>query len=107
MTEAKLALKTKKALAGEPYTLVNKIHGSGQQKRGMSDILGCHRRHYFAIEMKLPGKEKSLTPLQAKFIRDVRKAGGRAGVASNIRMALEIMKGESYGYGGKAFAESA
>lgn len=94
MKEPQLVLKAKKALIAEGHCVI-KIHG-GQYSVGVSDLLVCAKSYtygYFvALEFKLPGKERRVTPLQSKFIRDVRAAGGIAWVVSSVEAALEVCR---------------
>lgn len=90
MKEPQLVLKAKKALLAEGHMVV-KIHG-GQYSVGISDLLVCTKGlgWFVALEFKLPGKERNVTALQSKFIRDVREAGGIAWVVSSVEAALEV-----------------
>lgn len=57
-------------------------------KKGVPDILGCDRGHFFGVEIK---KEKEkLLPEQEGFIRSVFQAGGKVFVARD----LEVFKSE-------------
>lgn len=60
---------------------VNKNHG-GPNSVGRPDLEGCYRGFYFGFEVKLPGKERNLTKLQAKNLEEIRKAGGVASVVT-------------------------
>lgn len=51
--------------------------------RGISDILACIKGKFFAIECKTDAYDK-LTPLQAKFGREVEEAGGIFIVAFSV-----------------------
>lgn len=54
------------------------VHGSPYQGKGVSDILGCHKGRFIAVEVKRPKGESyyDLTPHQKRFLRDVNKHGG-------------------------------
>lgn len=52
-----------------------KLHG-GKFQSGLPDIICCYRGHYISIEVKLPGKERNLTTLQAATLTQVAAAGG-------------------------------
>lgn len=90
MTEPELVRKMKKALIAEG-AYAAKIHG-GQFSVGISDLLVCYEGCFFAFEVKLPGKEKKLTELQKKNLREVREAGGIAWVITTVEQALEIVR---------------
>ena len=90
MTEPKLVLKMKKALIAEGAA-VAKIHG-GRFSVGISDLLVCFKKRFFAFEAKLPGKEKDLSELQRIFLQSVRDAGGQAWVVTTVGQVLEIVR---------------
>lgn len=71
--------------------LARKIHGHGGQKRGISDFLTCYKGWFLAIEVKAPGKEDTVTELQAKFLADVEKAGGFGLVASSVKQVRDLL----------------
>jgi len=89
VTEPQLTLKTRKSLEQRGAAFF-KIHG-GQFQRGVPDLLGCYRSIFIAIEMKLPGKERTLTDNQAMNLRKVRKAGGIARVCTSVTQANRIL----------------
>ena len=72
----------------------DKIHGGPYQLGGISDVLGCWKGRYIAIELKMPGKVP--TRLQGLFLNDVYDSGGRAGVAYSIEDALTIRDGKNF-----------
>lgn len=102
MTEPRLVLKIKKALQAEGH-YVAKIHG-GRYSAGVPDLLVCRKMQmgqlglFVALEVKLPGKEKNVTELQAKNLRAIREAGGTAWVVSSVEAALEVC--EKFPHGG-------
>ena len=80
MTERQYTTKLLSSLKGLPVGHFTKIHGGPYQTAGISDIIGCYRGRYIAVEVK-DAKHKSapnggLTPLQMKFLAEVRAAGG-------------------------------
>jgi hypothetical protein len=90
MTESELNRRTAKRLRARGCFAV-KIHGGPQQQRGLPDIVGCHDGNFFGLEGKLPGKEHTLTELQAKKLRDIEEAGGISGVFTSVKQAIEIV----------------
>lgn len=89
MTEPKLVLKIKKALmARGAYPA--KIHG-GRYSVGVPDLLICYKGRFYGFEAKLPGKEKSLTALQEKNLREIREAGGQAWIVTSEKEALYLL----------------
>jgi VRR-NUC domain. len=71
---------------------VNKIHGGPYQSAGISDLICCIKGRYVAIEVKQPGKEKTLTELQKKFLRDINECGGIAFMATSPESVREKLK---------------
>lgn len=79
--------------------VIFKVHGGPFQTAGVSDLLLCLNGRYVALELKRPGEEP--TDLQAKFIADVRRAGGYARVVFTnedidtvaLLLDLEVRKG--------------
>lgn len=59
------------------------IHGSNMQAKGFPDILGLHRGFFIAIEVKKPGKEKTLTKIQAHYLRKIKEYGGISFMATS------------------------
>lgn len=109
MTEPRLVLKIKKAVQAEGH-YVAKIHG-GRYSAGVSDLLICvsvnkipdrELKHllgiFVALEVKLPGKEKNVTELQAKNLREIRHAGGIAWVVSSVEDAVEVCRTRPYAH---------
>ena len=96
---------------------VEKIHGGAYQAAGIPDLLGMDERGGFGIEVKDPAKITAdftasereaiaglrsdgilcgtaggCTPLQASHIRRILKSGNRAGVATSVAEAIEILE---------------
>jgi hypothetical protein len=92
MTESSLVTKIKKALKKQRPGRWIKIHGGPFQEAGISDIIGCYMGKFYALEVKLPGKEKNLTDLQEQFIEDIISAGGAGGMITSVEQALKIVK---------------
>jgi hypothetical protein len=87
MTEAVLSKKIGRKLRDKGCFAV-KIHGGPNQQRGLPDIVGCYDGDFFGLEVKLPGKERTLTELQAKKLRDIKQAGGIAVVVTTVNEAV-------------------
>jgi Holliday junction resolvase len=93
MNEAELTRDCIRRLNKLPGCFAVKVHGSPYQRKGLPDIVGCVHGQFFGIEMKLPGKEGRVTPLQAATLDTIRKAGGKYGVATSYQECLEIING--------------
>ena len=57
------------------------------------DMVGRRVAIFTAVEVKQPGKD--MQPEQKQFVRAVREAGGRAGMAVNDWQALDIVEGRT------------
>ena len=57
---------------------------AGYGKSGVSDIVGCYRGKFFAIEVKREGKEP--TPIQTRRMAEIEAAGGKTfwGTAAKV-----------------------
>jgi hypothetical protein len=90
MTEADLAKKAMRALR-KRTPFVHKIHGGPSQPRGLPDVVGIHCGIGFGIELKAPGKEHTLTPLQRSKLIKIRQAGGVSRIATTVQQCLEVL----------------
>lgn len=57
---------------------------AGYGKSGVSDIVGCYRGKFFAVEVKREGKEP--TPIQNRRMAEIEAAGGKTfwGTAAKV-----------------------
>lgn len=92
MTEAQLTRNITKALNALPRTYAVKIHGNIYQV-GVPDILCCHKGKFYGLEVKLPGKERTLTTIQEHTLGKITKARGTASVITSVTQALEVVNG--------------
>lgn len=72
------------------------IHQSGTQIIGLPDIVGVYRGRFYGIEVKRPGKERTLTERQARILNDIRDAKGRSGVVTSVDDALRFLDDPEY-----------
>ena len=91
MTEKQLSDKIIKALR-QMGAFAVKIHGGTFQARGLPYIVGCWRGMFFGLEVKLPGKENTITKLQQKKLQDIEDAGGTAEMVTTVDQALKAVK---------------
>ena len=68
-----------------------KIHGDIYQKRGIPDILGCHRGRFISIEVKEEGNTTSA--LQEEHGEQIKEAGGLWCVAYSVEEVQKFMGG--------------
>lgn len=57
--------------------MARKTHG-GRFSSGLPDIIACYRGYFLGIEVKMPGKESSLTTIQKATLLGIKRAGGIA-----------------------------
>ena len=58
---------------------------------GMADVIGCYRRYTLVIETKLPGKERTLTKLQAETLKKAKAAGAIARMVTTVGQVKAIL----------------
>lgn len=58
---------------------------------GIPDIIGCYKGRFIAFEVKLPGKEHTLTERQARRIAQINAAGGKAAMVTSVEQAASIV----------------
>lgn len=61
-----------------------KTHGGPFQQAGLPDIIGLHRGRFVGIEVKLPGREDTLTKLQSKTLKLISTFGGVAFMTTSV-----------------------
>jgi penicillin-binding protein-related factor A (putative recombinase) len=88
MTEAQLVSRILGALNGVPKTFAFKIVAAPYARKGISDILCVSDGRFLAFEVKLPGKEKTLTVHQSAFMDMVKRAGGRSFMVNSVVNAM-------------------
>jgi hypothetical protein len=71
-----------------PHTFAWKNHGSEFTLAGLPDIVVCHRGLFIALEVKMPGKQDNVSPVQQVVHQQLREAGGRVHVVSSIAAAV-------------------
>jgi hypothetical protein len=91
--ESRLVDKIIHHLRKKPKSYWVKLHGGLFQTVGLPDIVGCYKGRFVAIEVKLPGKEHTLTERQKLILQRLAKAGARAGMATNLKEAISICRG--------------
>ena len=92
--ESKLVDKILRKLRKRRKSYWVKLHGGMFQTVGLPDIVGCYKGKFVAIEVKVPGKENTLTKRQRLILKRIADAGGRAGMATNEKEALLICQGK-------------
>jgi hypothetical protein len=62
---------------------------------GDPDIAGCYLGRAFFLEVKAPGRENTVTDMQARELRLWAAAGARVGIVSSVLDAIAIARGMS------------
>jgi hypothetical protein len=88
--EGKLQGKIRKELE-EDGAYVNKNHG-GQFSSGRPDIEGCLKGYHFGLEVKMPGRENTVTKHQQYHLDCIAEAGGISAVVSDPDSAVRIVR---------------
>ena len=70
-----------------------KIHANIFQGKDTVDIFGVCRSKFFALEVKLPGKEKQLTKIQAHTLNIINANGGFACMITSRKQAIKFVRG--------------
>ena len=97
MSEHSLTALIVRALR-EKGAWVLKVHGGGWSRRGIPDLLVCHRGRFVALEVK--AGSRSATPLQTHELRQIGAAGGKGAVVRSVTEAIAIVDLEAGGAAG-------
>lgn len=90
--ESRLQNKIRKGLEKEfSGSFFYKTHGSPYQRAGIPDLIGCVKGRFIGIEVKLPGKEHTLTELQKHTIEQINQSGGIAFMSTSLEDAIETI----------------
>lgn len=89
--EAALSRKIVQALRDREAWAI-KTHGDPRQRRGLPDVIGCYKSVMIGLEVKLPGKETTVTPLQADTLANIRRARGVARVVTSVEEAEKLLR---------------
>ena len=92
MNEAQLSQKIIKALRELPECWAVKTHGTPFGYVGEPDIRGVVLGLAFFLEVKVPGKEYTLTPAQKQALERWRKAGAVAEVVTSVEQSVAIVR---------------
>lgn len=91
--ESRLQTKIQKALQKEfPRSFFFKTHGGPYQRAGIPDIIGSVEGSFIGIEVKVPGRENTLTDLQQHTIDQINESGGLAFMSTNPEDAIDRIK---------------
>lgn len=91
MTEATLRTSIVKALASYHGGIWFVTHADGYGEVGIPDIVGVCKGKFFGLEVKLPGKEKTLKPWQGRMLARIYDNGGCSKMVTSVNQALEYV----------------
>lgn len=83
-------VKSLRAYSGWWFVTHATQYGTG----GLPDIMGCYQGTFFGLEVKLPGKEHTLTERQSHALKSIKKAGGKATMVTSVADALNFVFGQ-------------
>lgn len=89
MHESDLAKKMAKRIR-DRGGWARKIAG-GPGQAGLPDIIGGYRRYGLGLEVKMPGREKTLTNLQADTLSRMKAAGMVTAVVTTVQQVDRIL----------------
>jgi hypothetical protein len=93
VSEKQLRTKIVKALrtySGFWFVTHATQYGTG----GLPDIMGCYQGTFFGLEVKLPGKEHTLTERQSHTLATIKRAGGKASMITSVEEAMNFVFGQ-------------
>lgn len=90
--ESQLTNRIRIVLEAKVGGLWLKIHGSAYQVGGIPDLIGIVNGHFFGLEVKMPGKDDTVTRKQQWFLEQIRQHGGTSAVVMNPKEALAIVR---------------
>lgn len=73
-----------------------KIAAGPRQGTGLPDIVGIYKGYGLGLEVKLPGKEKTLTVLQAARLKQINDAGGVGEMVTSWEQVEELLNDLDY-----------
>jgi penicillin-binding protein-related factor A (putative recombinase) len=68
-------------------------HADGYTEVGIPDIVGCYHGKFVAFEVKLPGKQHTLKPWQARMLEKINANGGKAMMVTSVDEAMNFIYG--------------
>ena len=68
-----------------------KARGDPRQTKGIPDVCGVYHGFFVYWEVKMPGREKTLTKNQAEVIKRLDNAGAVGAVVTNWKETLRVL----------------
>lgn len=90
MNEAALTTKLRKHLKSEG-AYVFKARGDPRQTKGVPDLVACYRGIFLGLEVKVPGRERTVTLNQQENLNRIEEAGGIARVVVSLNDVKEVL----------------
>jgi hypothetical protein len=89
MLESALTAKMRKRIT-DRGGYARKMHG-GPNSSGLTDIIASYHGWFLGIEVKIPGKEHTLTNLQAATLDAITASGGVARMFTTVAQVDELL----------------
>lgn len=90
--ESRLQRRIVKALKkAYPKSWWVKFHGGPFSAAGVPDLLGCVNGYFYALEVKNPGKLRTVTAVQSATIKIIQNAGGISCALTSPDEALAVV----------------
>lgn len=67
------------------------VKTSGNNRVGTPDLLGCVEGLFIALEVKVEGRENTVTKVQAENLTRIRRSGGHSAVVTDARQAVQVV----------------
>jgi len=94
MKESTIVKNIMKALGKHFPGFYFKTHGGPFQRAGLPDIIGLHKGRFIGIEVKVPGKEDTLTDIQRHTLTLIKLAGGISFMSTSVDITIQKLQEE-------------
>ena len=68
-------------------------HADNLGTSGLPDIVGCYNGRFVGLEVKVPGKEHTLTARQSRILAKINAAGGIGAMVTTVDQAMDLVFG--------------
>lgn len=66
-------------------------HADHLGEAGLPDIIGCYSGRFVGLEVKLPGKEHTLTARQSRILAKINANGGIGAMVTTVDQAMDLV----------------
>jgi hypothetical protein len=64
---------------------------NGMGRHGIPDIICCYQGRFLGLEIKAPGKRRTVTPNQIRELRAIKQAGGIALIVDDLQILEQAL----------------